>query len=137
MKFTQTNLKEKSPEIKPVHYFALQKVISHALVMQLGEIYGAWDASNNLVAAAFFLTTHQQSIYLAASSNAQGIEQSAMFLLIDTFIQNNAEKKLILDFEGSNMAGIARFYAGFGAEPKVYFSVYQNRLPKLLQILKR
>lgn len=137
VKFTQANLTKKSPEIKNKHYQALQKVISYALYHQLGEIYGAWDSANNLVASVFFLTSNQKSIYLAASSNRTGIEQSAMFLLIDTFIQNNAGKKQILDFEGSNISGIARFYAGFGAIPETYYSVHQTQLPRLLQIFKK
>jgi hypothetical protein len=137
LNFTKSNLAEKSPEIRNKHYQALQKVISYALFHQLGEIYGAWDSANNLIASVFFLTSNQKSIYLAASSNQTGIEQSAMFLLIDTFIQNNAGKKQILDFEGSNIAGIARFYAGFGAIPETYYSVHQNQLPRLLQIFKK
>ena len=137
LNFTKSNLAEKSPEIKNKHYQALHKVISYALYHQLGEIYGAWDSANNLIASVFFLTSNQKSIYLAASSNQTGIEQSAMFLLIDTFIQNNAGKKQILDFEGSNIAGIARFYAGFGAIPETYYSVHQNQLPRLLQIFKK
>jgi hypothetical protein len=137
LSFTQNNLKEKSPEIKPKHYAALLKVINHALYNQLGEIYGAWDSGNNLIAAALFLKTESSSIYLAASSNEIGITQSAMFLLIDTYIQNNAGKNLILDFEGSNIPGIARFYSGFGGMPQTYFSVYQNRLPMLFKNLKK
>ena len=74
---------------------------------------------------------------MAASSNQAGIEQSAMFLLVDTFIEKNAGKKQIFDFEGSNIPGVARFYAGFGATPETYYSVHQNRLPKLLQIFKK
>ena len=137
LKFTQDNLKEKSPEIKSKHYLALRKVINYALEHHLGEIYGAWNSGNKLVASVFFVTSNQNSIYLAASSNQVGIEQSAMFLLVDTFIENNVGKKQILDFEGSNIQGVARFYAGFGATPETYYSVHQNRLPKLLQILKR
>ena len=134
--FTQQNLKDHSTDVKLKHYLALQKVISYALINHLGEIYGAWDATNNLIASAFFLNTHQKSIFLAASSNAQGIDQSAMFLLIDKFISDKAGKNQILDFEGSNLAGIARFYAGFGAKPETYYSVHQNKLPKLMQILR-
>ena len=137
LKFTQENLKEKSPEIKAKHYASFQKVISHALYHQFGEIYGAWDSGNNLVAAVFFLHSNQKSIYLAATSNEVGIKQSAMFLLIDTFIQNHSGQKRVLDFEGSNIAGIARFYAGFGAQPQTYYSVHQNRLPKLVQLFKK
>jgi hypothetical protein len=137
LKFTQANLLHKSPEVKSKHYQALQKVISFALYNQTGEIYGAWDSTNSLIAAAFFVSANQKSIYLAASSNSTGTEQSAMFLLIDQFIRNNAGKYLTLDFEGSNMPGVARFYAGFGAQPQTYFSVHQNRLPQLLRFLKK
>lgn len=137
LKFTKDNLKEKSPEIKQKQYRSLQKVIIYALEHQFGEIYGAWDSENNLVASVFFVTSNQKSIYLAASSNQDGIEQSAMFLLVDTFIEKNANKNQILDFEGSNIQGVARFYAGFGAPPETYYSVHQNRLPGLLRIFKK
>jgi len=137
LEFTKDNLHEKSPEIKQKHYLSLKAVIRYALDHQLGEIYGAWDSGNNLVASVFFMTSNQKCIYLAASSNQTGIEKSAMFLLIDTFIQNNAGEKLILDFEGSNIRGVARFYAGFGATTETYYSIHQNRLPKLLRIFKK
>lgn len=137
VKFTAKNLKEKSPEIKSRHYLALQNVINYTLKNELGEIYVARNAENTLLASVFFVQTNQTSIYLAASSNQEGIEKSAMFLLIDTFIQNHAKNNLILDFEGSNISGIARFYSGFGGVPKTYISIHQNHLPKLLRILKK
>ena len=137
LEFTKDNLHEKSPEVKTKHYQSLKEVIRYALDHQLGESYGAWDSGNNLVASVFFVTSNQKYIYLAASSNQTGIEKSAMFLLIDTFIQNTSEKKLILDFEGSNIPGIARFYAGIGAKPKTYYKVHQNHLQKLQRIFKK
>ncbi len=137
IEFTKSNLLLKSPEVKEIHYEALKKVVGYSIYTQLGEIYGAWDERNNLVAAVFFITSNRKTIYLAASSSKIGIEQSAMFLLIDTFIGNNAGKKLTLDFEGSNIPGVARFYSGFGAMPESYFSVYKNELPGLLRIFKK
>ena len=137
IEFTQANLKEKSTEIKSRHYSALQEVANYALHNNLGEIYVARNPENKLLASVFFVQTNQASIYLAASSNQEGIEKSAMFLLIDTFIQKNAGSMMSIDFEGSNIPGVARFYAGFGGLPKTYFSVHQNRLPKLLRILKK
>ena len=137
IKITSENLKEKSPEIRSHHYLALKEVINYAVKNELGEIYVAQNAENTTLASVFFVRTNQTSIYLAASSNQEGIEKSAMFLLIDTYIQNHTKNILTLDFEGSNISGIARFYAGFGGLPKTYFSVHQNRLPKLLRILKK
>ena len=137
LEFTRKNLKEKSPEIKSRHYSALQEVVNYAIGNQLGEIYVARNAENTLLASVFFVRTNRTSIYLAASSNREGIEKSAMFLLIDTFIQNNADNNLTLDFEGSNISGIARFYAGFGGLPKTYYSLHQNHLPNLLRMFKK
>lgn len=137
IEFTLINLKEKSPEIKSQHYLALSRIIDYALFNDFGEIYVAQNFENKLLAAAFFLKTNGKCIYLAASSNDEGIEKSAMFLLIDTFIQNNAGSQLILDFEGSNIPGVARFYAGFGAVPQTYLAIHQNRLPSFLHLLKK
>lgn len=137
LRFTSENLRSKSPEIKGRHYSSLQKVIKFALENQCGEIIGAWNPANQLLASVFFVKSNQTVIYLAASSNQSGMEKSAMFLLIDTFIQQNAGQNLTLDFEGSNIPGVARFYAGFGGIPETYFSVHQNCLPKLLRIFKK
>ena len=137
IEFTHKNLKEKSPEIKGRHYSALLSIINYALNNNLGEIYIAQTPESKLLASAFFLKAHQTCIYLAASSNTEGIQKSAMFLLIDTFVKNSCGNKLNLDFEGSNIQGIARFYKGFGAIPKTYYAVRQNRLPALLRLFKK
>lgn len=137
LRFTTENLRSKSPEIKSKHYSALQKVISYALEHHCGELLGAVDSADQLLASVFFVKTNQTVIYLAASSNQVGIETSAMFQLIDTFIQLNAGQNLTLDFEGSNIPGVARFYAGFGAIPETYLSVHQNHLPGLLKVFKK
>ena len=137
IEFTKNNLGLKSPEIKQKHFDALKKLVGYSIYAHHGEVYGAWDNRNNLIAAVFFITSNNKSIYLAASSNETGIEQCAMFLLIDRFISNNVGKNLTLDFEGSNIAGVARFYAGFGAEPRSYISVAQNNLPGFFRIFKK
>lgn len=137
IEFTRKNLKEKSPEVKLVHYSALGEVIRYALSNNSGEIYVARNPEGKLLAAVFFPRTKTICIYLAASSSEEGIGKSAMFLLIDTFIQNNAGNNLVLDFEGSNIQGVARFYAGFGALPQTYYSVHQNRLPAFLRVFKK
>ena len=49
-----------------------------------------------------------------------------MFHLIDQWIRHNANRELILDFNGSNNPNIARFYHGFGAE-KYEYPFYQKK----------
>jgi hypothetical protein len=52
-----------------------------------------------------------------------------MYAIFDAFIKKYAGHDLVLDFEGSEIEGIARFYRGLGAKPVYYYSVKQNRLP--------
>ena len=137
IKFTQHNLADKSPEVRDYHFQALQNVVHHSLNQQTGEIYCSYDSDSKLIASAFFVRSDNRCTYLAASSNEKGINRSAMFLLIDAFIKNNAGRNLVLDFEGSNIEGVARFYSGFGAIPQTYYSVHQNRLPKIFRIFKK
>lgn len=137
IKFTQDNLKGKAPEVKSSHYLAFQEIVLFALANNRGEISIVSNEKDIWLAAVFFLKTDRTCIYLAASSNAEGIEKSAMFLLVDSFIQKSTGNNLILDFEGSNIPGIARFYAGFGASPHTYFSAHFNRLPWFARILKK
>ncbi len=135
--FTQNNLASKAPEVKQEHYLSFSEIIRYALANKLGKINVVVNERGNWLSAVFFLKTNQKCIYLAASSTQEGIGKSAMFLLIDTFIRQNAASNLILDFEGSNIPGVARFYTGFGANPQTYYSVHINRLPWIVRLLKK
>jgi hypothetical protein len=43
----------------------------------------------------------------------------------------------ILDFEGSDIEGIANFYQQFGSIPQPYYSLSYNHLPWLLRLVKK
>jgi hypothetical protein len=130
------NLKEKLKKLKEKHYAILNRTINISIQHGFGQLYGVYNLENNLIAAAFFISSHNKTIFLLSVSNDEGKEKGAMFLLIDKFIENNNEKTLTLDFEGSNIPGLARFYAGFGAEDCKYLSIKQNRLPWYIKLFK-
>jgi hypothetical protein len=56
---------------------------------------------------------------------------------VDAFIREHAGKEFNLDFEGSNIPSVARFFAGFGARPEIYQGVNFDRLPVLLNKLRK
>lgn len=118
-------------------YDRLRQLVSRMLMKGMGEIYGAYTKSNELCAAAFFGFSHAYGYMLVAASNSEGKELSAMFLLIDSFIRDHSGKPVTLDFEGSNISGIARFFAGFGAVPVYYYRYKNNRLPYPVRWLKK
>ena len=74
---------------------------------------------------------------MTAASNEHGKNLGGMYYLLNHFIEKNAGKNLTLDFEGSMIPGVARFYAGFGATPESYFQLKINRLPLPLRWIKR
>lgn len=122
---------------KREHYDQLYKIITFAIANKMGEMYACYNPQNQLCAAAFLISSHQKSIFLLSVSSPEGKENSAMFLIINYYISNYSEKFLTLDFEGSNNDGIARFYAGFGAQSCKYLTIKRNILPWYIKIFKR
>ena len=59
-----------------------------------------------------------------------------MFLLIDTVIRNYAGTRFTLDFEGSEIEGVRRFYEGFGAVGTPYYFFKRNLLSAIRGFLK-
>ncbi len=100
-----------------------------------GKIY-AIRTGNEIIAAAFFAFSKTRAIYLLSASSQTGKEQRGMFRIIDTFINDYAGSGKILDFEGSNIPSVARFFGGFGAQADIYQSVSFNRLPATLTKLR-
>lgn len=109
-------------------YRHMQEQFSSVVKMGKGKVFGLRDA-DGLVAAAFMAFSKTRVIYLLSVSNARGKQQRAMFRIVDEVIRSHAGSAISLDFEGSNIPTIARFFAGFGAKPEVYQGVTFNRLP--------
>jgi hypothetical protein len=61
----------------------------------------------------------------------------AMVRVIDHFIREHAGQDLLLDFEGSENTGLARFYAGFGSVSVPYQRLVMDRLPRAVKMLRR
>ncbi len=91
------------------------------------EIWGVKNPKGELVASACFHKTKKRLIYVFPVSNIEGRSNCAMFLLINNIIDYYSEKYQLLDFEGSQIESIARFYKGFGAINQPYFMVKKNR----------
>ena len=84
---------------------------------------------NELLAAAIFVFSRTRAMYLLSVSSEAGKESRAMFGIIDHFIRQHAASPLVLDFEGSQVQSIARFFSGFGADPRIYQSIAFSRFP--------
>ena len=91
--------------------------------------YGNFSSEKNLLAAAVFFIAQNRIYYMLAWNNEEGRQKGASHQLIDAIINENAGKDIWLDFEGSDIPGIAFFFEGFGAQPEDYYYLRENRLP--------
>ena len=125
VKITKTDLKK------------LKRLTAFGQLQGHGRFYGVYGPKNELLSAVYFCRYKNRLNYMNDVSSEDGKALGAMPFLIDQVIRENAGKNLVLDFEGSMIPGVARFYEGFGASPETYFQLKYNRLPLLLKWLKR
>ena len=105
----------------------LNQLITKGIYENSIRLYGVYSAEKKMIAALCLLHSPTRLTYLLPISNAEGKASSAMFLIIDKLICENAGKDKFLDFEGSRVEGIARFYRGFGAKNQPYYTLKRFR----------
>ncbi len=132
------HLKKKNPthNSSATYYKWLSNMIKNIQQKKLGFIPGA-RIDKQLEAAALFLKHKHRIYYLIAVSGEKAKASRAMFGVMDHVLKKYAGSGKVLDFEGSNIPGIARFFEGFGASSCKYYKLNINRLPLWLRIFKK
>ncbi len=75
--------------------------------------------------------------FILSSVTEAGKKNQANHFLVDHIIREFSGKDLLLDFEGSDIPGIAEFYSGFGAVDQPYYFLKWNDLPWIYRIFKK
>lgn len=122
---------------KPSDYRTLIQLMNVCKNNNKSESLAVFDKENKLCAAAFFMKTKNRFIFLKSGVTDFGKSYGAMHLLFDTFIQQHAGNEIILDFGGSSVDTVARFYKNFGAKDCVYLQVKKNSLSRILKWISR
>ncbi|MDP4248261.1 MAG: GNAT family N-acetyltransferase [Bacteroidota bacterium] len=94
------------------------------------------DRKGKVLATALFLVGDGRMHLLQSTNLPEGRHTGANHFLLDRVIAEFAGQPLLLDFEGSDLPGIAHFYANFGSRDEPYFFYRLNRLPLPLRRLK-
>lgn len=103
----------------------------------MAKSYGVLAADGSLHASCIFFFSHNRAYYILVGNDPAGKLTGASHTLIDAFIRHQSGKNLLLDFEGSDIPGLARYYSGFGAINQPYPAWQSNRLPFFLKWLKK
>jgi hypothetical protein len=137
VEFYAENTGSKVKEWKPKHKHLLHRIIYNAMHYNMGQLAAVQNENGQLIAANFFLSSKKRIINLLPASNDEGRNNHAMSHLLNFIIQTHCNKEMVLDFEGSMIEGVARYYKSFGAVDQSYFHIKQNNLPWLAKIFKR
>lgn len=86
---------------------------------------------------SFWIVEQNTAYYLLNISNPEGRKCGASHFAIHQFIENNKNQVDLIDFEGSSIEGVKRFYKSFGAIEEIYYVFKENRLPFYLKWFKK
>lgn len=118
------------PELKAGDYARLQSLYRQLQQQGAGRVLELRSAGE-LLAAALVLQSPRYLVYLFGASTPAGRRQGGMACLLDHLIASHAGSGLVLDFEGSDLPALAKFYRNFGAQPRTYVSLRRTSFPFL------
>jgi hypothetical protein len=133
----ELKIKNAFTRITPTQQDFLIALFNRLRLKEDAEIIITRDNEKRIVAGALFIHYGNRWIYLLSASSAKGKDDRAMFAIIDKFIRDHSGSMQFLDFEGSMIPELARFFAGFGAVPMKFPFLKINRLPFPVNLLKR
>lgn len=95
------------------------------------------DPEKKVQAIAHFISNEKHTVYLKGINFDKQVSLGSMHLLNSSAIQFFAGKTQLFDFGGGTKESLANFYKGFGAVALSYQSLKYNRLPWLINVLKK
>lgn len=107
----------------------LSTLITYLVTNKHAKIVGVYSDTNQLLAAVCLVHFKNRLVYLFAASSEQGKEQRSMFAVINYIMQQHALSDTLIDFEGSNIEGVAQFFKGFGAVTENYYRFKKSKFP--------
>ena len=125
----------RTPHVSDEDYFRFESLC--AFLEKENMIVRAVKEDDQMLSAVLLLT-HKNKLYLLASVTwREGRFRKANHFLFDRVINEFAANDLVLDFEGSDLPGVAHFYSNFGSIDKPYFYFRYNQLPWCLRWMKK
>ncbi len=90
------------------------------IISEQGKIILCSSSEGEIFSGLFYLESKTKLVNLFNFTTPNGRENKSMYLILNQWIKQNSNQSRILDFEGSEIKSIAKFYNGFGAIAKNY-----------------
>lgn len=127
----------RTPHVTPRDYRHFEQLC--LLMQRQGQVLvrAVTGPKQQLLATAVLLRDRNRLYLLQSATLPEGRQLEANHFLLDQLIREWAGRDLILDFEGSDIPGIAHFYANFGSRDQPYYFYRHDRLPCLFRLIKK
>lgn len=119
----------RTPHVKTDDYRNFERLCHYLQTRDRIVLRAATDANGQRLATALLLRDSRRLYLLQSTTPEAGRKTGANHFLLDALVREFAASPLLLDFEGSDISGIAHFYANFGGIRQPYFFCRYNRLP--------
>ncbi len=103
----------------------IKKLIHKIIEKKKGNIYTTYNQNQEKTSSNLFLHSNNRIINLMGATNLLGKDIFSHHFILDYIIKENANKNLILDFEGSEIKGVQKFFQSFGAQIVYYGKLEQ------------
>ncbi|MDB5202360.1 MAG: hypothetical protein JWQ27_1769 [Ferruginibacter sp.] len=123
--------------VKESEFMALNQLCSELSARGNIVLRQAFTSDDKLAALVLLLRDRNRLYNMISCMTEEGKQQEANYFLYDQLIKEFAGQELILDLEGSDLKGVARFYEKMGGINQPYPFVRYNNLPALVKIFKR
>lgn len=135
--FIRSELGEKVKELSPQNLSRLEKLLS-ALEQENSLLsYGIFNAEKQLSGGQFFALNGDRMNYILGSAVKSVREAGGMYLCMSEAIRESLEQGKTLDFGGSNIPSIRRFYIGLGGTDRQYYAYSWDRAPFLFRLIRK
>jgi hypothetical protein len=85
--------------------------------------------TGSILSSSIFFKDHRRIYNIMSVTLKPGREKRSHFFLLDQLIREFSPGIILLDFEGSEVPGIAEFYRKFGSLSVPYYFLRYNQLP--------
>ncbi|MES2621424.1 MAG: hypothetical protein V4615_11295 [Bacteroidota bacterium] len=129
-KFYLENVNRKQENFKSKHE-KIFRLLTKALIENgSGKLFSCISEEKKQLASCMIVRHEKRIINIINTSSLEGKNTGASHFLFDGIIQAYSGKDITLDFEGSSVHSIARFYEGFGAQQEIFYNYHTSVFKK-------
>ncbi|MCS3800164.1 GNAT family N-acetyltransferase [Niastella sp. OAS944] len=134
LSFTMMKEKDAVPKADYDRFVRLYKGIRPQV--EACNTMAALNANGSIIASDINIVYNKRVYSLLAGNTSGSNENGGFYFVLDQLIKKYAGTGYVLDFEGSDIAGIAFLFECLGAQLTWYPHITINRLPPILRKLK-